>query len=155
MHHRCFMFETLLSRVKLPIARDPETDQYYLLINKTRKGRIAINFCPWCATPISADQAGNFHEPEKNEVQALKRRLSGAKTIADVTALLGSPDRSFDLGPSSRASSTKRHSLEHKHVIKQVDYENVARSFELSVQEIETGGIRYLYCPKPLRKTSK
>lgn len=154
MIHSCPTFEALNhSRLK-PIVWDRQTGQYYLTLPKAGRNRVVLRYCPWCGASISKNVSERPSEPLQKEIIIVKRLLRGVTSITEVVERLGKPDREFNLGPASKSTSVKKRSSFPGYVTTQVDYLNVAESFELCVQQLVNGTIQYLFCPKARRKAS-
>jgi len=83
-----------------PVEFDREMNEYHLV----HKGaRAVMRYCFWCGGRLPASKRGAFFTtPKKSEMAEVRSLLKGAKSHEDVVGVLGPPDKTVDLGGSSR-----------------------------------------------------
>jgi hypothetical protein len=79
------------------------------------------------------------------EQSALRGRLQGVKTLDEVIARLGEPD--IDFG-ATKIKDEDKAIYGMKDVIRSIRYNRLAKTIELTAQELEDGNLQIIYTPQ-------
>ena len=133
----------------VPIQFDPKLNEYNLLGDART---ITLYYCPFCGRRLPESKRGElFVEASPEEQSALQTRLKGMKTIGEVIAILGEPDIDFGsmlFQPEDKAI------YGYIDVIRAIRYNRLAKTIEVTVQELEDGNLQIIYTAqiKPTEK---
>jgi len=110
-----------------------------------------MHYCPACGGRLpSSERAGCFHDMDQQEIRELEARLKNVRSVEEVIAALGNPDRRLTPPTENQLRDNRLYGVE---IVRQVlTYSAVARSFEIYVQEAASGEISFSFVPHE-RKT--
>jgi hypothetical protein len=122
-----------------PIKFDKKLSEFQLIYTRVKNGETSIvnwpmKFCPFTGTRLESGRAAAFYEPSQRETESMLRRLESASTIEEISRVLGKPDLSYGSNEWFR---------------QQFSYTNVAKTFDVIVQEDHDGKASVCFFGKP------
>jgi hypothetical protein len=124
---------------------DRKFNEYYLLTHDRES--ILLYYCPVCGGESPKSKRGEFFtRPLDSDVADLKVKLGVVKSLNDVVAILGAPDKSF--GPHLN-DPRKKAIYDLRDVKETIKYLSISETFDLTVEETTDGQISMIIEGKP------
>lgn len=131
-----------------PLKYDERLNEYELVYDSGHgRSSYPVYHCPWCGTRMPESKRSElFNTPDPADLAHLSTRLEGARTVRDVIARLGEPDRVW---PGFNDDERQR-VLELPRILRQLDYLRLSPTVQVIVQEREDGSVSWNFCGLPL-----
>ncbi|MGA2527325.1 MAG: hypothetical protein ABSF79_12030 [Smithellaceae bacterium] len=160
VHHGLNKDDILPELIKVansPIQYDKEVEEYQLVYetqenNKKISHFITLRFSPFTGEKLTSGRDKLFTKPSPSEIQRIKSKIQGTKTLEEIEQILGKPDSVFNGKPMHHAFSGK----EVKSDIKtQYTYSNLSDSTEVVITLHDDGKLSTYYSGKYIGKKKK
>ncbi|MBI2899851.1 MAG: hypothetical protein HYY17_06685 [Planctomycetes bacterium] len=152
MDHPCRCIARALAAPASPLRYDERLNEYHLVWesdDKTRRTMI-VRYCPFCAIRMPESKRGElFHTVSEDEAAAVRLRIGGATTEAEIVAALGPPDRVLELDQIHGGTWWEGFEAPAFKTVKQLDWLNLGRTIVFTLQVDADGKIQWIFGPKP------